>query len=106
MPGMTGLELIKSIKEAGLIDTYFVIVSGYSDFKYDQEAIKYDAYSYILKPAKTKDLENLLAKIHIDLENKCISKDLELYELKYSNVAFVKLLDDHDFQVNANIGRL
>ena len=33
MPKMTGLELLQRIKEENLSDAYFIIVSGFNDFK-------------------------------------------------------------------------
>ena len=38
MPGMTGLELVKSVREQN-VNCEFIIVSGHSDFSYAQEAI-------------------------------------------------------------------
>ena len=50
MPVMTGLDLLKRIREEGLSDAYFVILSGYNDFKYAQQAIRYASMDYLLKP--------------------------------------------------------
>ena len=40
MPGYDGLELIKRIKEAG-IEVEFVMISGFKQFEYAQNAMKY-----------------------------------------------------------------
>ena len=49
MPGMSGLELIRKISETDL-DTQFVILSGYGEFEYAKEAMKYGVKQYVLKP--------------------------------------------------------
>ncbi len=48
MPKMSGIELTKYIYENN-IDTKVIIISGYSEFKYAQEALKYGAVDYLLK---------------------------------------------------------
>ncbi len=49
MPGLTGLELIDRIKKINQ-DTEFIILSGYDEFKYAQEAMRYGVKNYLLKP--------------------------------------------------------
>lgn len=49
MPGMDGLEVIRRARDAGLT-THFLILSGYNDFSYAQEAIRYNVHGYFLKP--------------------------------------------------------
>ncbi|NMA66021.1 MAG: helix-turn-helix domain-containing protein [Clostridiaceae bacterium] len=48
MPVMDGIELIKNIKNEGM-DTRFLVLSSYNDFKYVKEAMKYGADEYLLK---------------------------------------------------------
>ncbi len=45
MPGMDGLEVIRRARDAGLT-THFLILSGYNDFSYAQEAIRYNVHGY------------------------------------------------------------
>ena len=49
MPLMTGLELARKAREVRPA-TKFVILSGYDDFEYAQEAFKYNVIRYLLKP--------------------------------------------------------
>lgn len=56
MPKLSGLEVIKQAKEAGF-QGKFIILSGYSDFAYAQEAIKYGVSSYLTKPIDEDKLE-------------------------------------------------
>ena len=41
MPVMSGLELLETIRKEKISDAYFVILSGYSDFQYAQQALRY-----------------------------------------------------------------
>lgn len=49
MPEMGGLELIQKAKELPFL-IHFVVVSGYAEFIYAQEALKLGAVAYCLKP--------------------------------------------------------
>lgn len=62
MPGYDGIELIEKVREqyAGV---YFVIISGYSQFEYAKQAIKFGVENYLLKPLKKKELETTLNRI-------------------------------------------
>ena len=62
MPVMTGLDLLKRIREEGLSDAYFVILSGYNDFKYAQQAIRYASMDYLLKPIDKEQLTDILKR--------------------------------------------
>ena len=55
MPQVTGLELIKYIRDIDL-NVKFVILTGYDEFNYAKEAIKYDVNNYILKPINEEEL--------------------------------------------------
>lgn len=50
MPGMSGIEVIKQIRGAEEPHPSFIIVSGYDDFSYAQQAIELDVDQYLLKP--------------------------------------------------------
>jgi two-component system response regulator YesN len=68
MPGMTGLELIKNVKEK-LSSVNFVIISGYAEFAYAQKAINYGAIGYCLKPFDNDEISNVLKKVKTLLDN-------------------------------------
>lgn len=55
MPGLNGVELLQKIREHDL-KVQVVFISGYSDFKYAQAAIRYDCVNYLLKPVYEEDL--------------------------------------------------
>lgn len=49
MPKLTGLELIKKIKEINS-EAHIIVISAYGNIEYLREAIRNGAYDYILKP--------------------------------------------------------
>lgn len=52
MPGISGIQLLQKIRTEKLSDVYFIILSGFAEFSYAQEAIRYKCTDYILKPIK------------------------------------------------------
>jgi two-component system response regulator YesN len=77
MPGMTGLEVIKEILPT-LPLTKFIIISGYDEFEYAQQAIKLKAYDYLLKPIDKKNLFAVLENASNDYakEKKAFAEEL------------------------------
>ena len=63
MPEMDGLEMIRNIKEKGLSEAYIILLSGYSDFGFAKQAIKYGVSDYILKPIQEKVLVDSLRSV-------------------------------------------
>lgn len=49
MPGMDGLELIRRISQTDL-NTQFIILSGFGEFSYAREAMRFGVRHYLLKP--------------------------------------------------------
>ena len=64
MPVMSGLELLKRIREEKISDAYFVILSGYNDFSYAQKAIRYSCMDYLLKPINKEQLTDILKRVY------------------------------------------
>lgn len=62
MPGYDGLELIKRTKEAG-IESEFVMISGFKQFEYAQNAMKYGVKYYLLKPIEEDKLTEIIKEI-------------------------------------------
>lgn len=55
MPGIDGIEFLKLIHEINR-EIRVILISGYADFKYAREGIRYGAKDYILKPIKVGEL--------------------------------------------------
>lgn len=67
MPIKNGIEAMKEIRDK-LPHCKIVVISGYDDFQYAQEAIKINVEEYLLKPIHPKKLEEIVVKISKDLE--------------------------------------
>ena len=76
MPGYDGLELIKRIKEAG-IEVEFVMISGFKQFEYAQNAMKYGVKYYLLKPIEEEKLLEIIQEIKETIQKK---KAHDIYE--------------------------
>ena len=61
MPGYDGIEMIKKLKTQ-MPDLNIIIISGYRDFEYAQEALRYGVMEYLLKPIRESDLNNAINK--------------------------------------------
>lgn len=86
MPVMDGLELIKNLYEKY---PYIkkIIISGYGEFSYAQQALKYEVKDYLLKPVKQEALTEALNKISICIES-------ELADLKHNKLP---VKDNYDY---------
>lgn len=67
MPGMSGLDVIHMVREQGFSGK-IIILSGYSDFKYAQEAIRLGVQYYLTKPIDEDELEDILHSIRTELD--------------------------------------
>ncbi|THF76097.1 response regulator transcription factor [Cohnella fermenti] len=67
MPKLEGLELLRAIREDGR-DVKVIILSGYEDFKYAQEAIRLGASDYLLKPIMPDSLVAAVLDVKEELE--------------------------------------
>ena len=57
MPVMNGIDFLKKIREEGYNDIEVVILSGYKDFEYAMEGMKYGCAGYVLKPVEKCAIE-------------------------------------------------
>ncbi|SHT20688.1 response regulator containing a CheY-like receiver domain and an HTH DNA-binding domain [Mycobacteroides abscessus subsp. abscessus] len=75
MPEMSGIELLKTLNQ---IDhkPLVILISGYDDFEYAKEAIKNNAFDYILKPIDYDELEDCVKRAL----NKIKAQKVTVYE--------------------------
>jgi YesN/AraC family two-component response regulator len=69
MPACDGIELIRRIKENG-VDTEFVMLSAYEDFKASREFFLMGGIDYILKPLDINNAALILEKLSRKLASK------------------------------------
>ncbi|KMY50978.1 response regulator transcription factor [Peribacillus loiseleuriae] len=84
MPGMTGIELLKRVHKMSN-KPIIILISGYDEFEYAREGLKYDALDYILKPIDYDELHECILRA-IEKLSKQVIGDYErrkhvIYEL-------------------------
>ncbi len=90
MPEVNGLEMIRLSKEV-IPSSKFIILTGYRDFSYLQEAIKLGAYDYILKPSKIEEISDILKRAVFELKLK-EEETIEIDQLKEKFEASMPIL--------------
>ena len=89
MPVMTGLELLEKVKGEKVSDASFVILSGYSEFAFAQQAMRFGCIDYLLKPIERDDLLAILHKFTHMSED---AKRDQQYEQAYLTRKLIALL--------------
>ncbi len=74
MPKLYGLEVIEQAKNAGFSGS-FVILSGYSDFKYAQSAMKFGVKYYLTKPMEEEELEKVVREVYDTIQEERQKKE-------------------------------
>lgn len=93
MPQKTGINVMEEAKRAGL-SPIAVILSGYDEFQYAQQAIRLGAKEYLLKPVRAKDILECLMRLadeylgveeneHKDVSQNQLVKKAEEYILEH-----------------------
>lgn len=106
MPGTSGLELIKRLKDASS-RALFIVISGYAEFAFAQKAIKYGAFGYCLKPFDDEEIIGYLKKAKLLLEEKAIVSEARFLELieddsEESRIELKHILDAVGIQADSN----
>lgn len=98
MPGMSGLDVVRLARESGF-NGKVVILSGYSDFNYAREAIRYGVLSYLTKPIDEDELLEIVTEVRNQLDSDAAARDSsEHYRRKaYDTIIHGILLGNADF---------
>jgi two-component system response regulator PilR (NtrC family) len=79
MPNMTGLELLKHVKET-YPDLVFMMITAFGTTESAVEAMKIGAYDYLTKPFKIDEvrlnIQNALRSKSLEVENRVLKKEL------------------------------
>lgn len=62
MPKISGLDLIRMTREHHK-KIKFIVISGYKEFEYAQQALQYGVEDYLLKPINEEELNHVMGKI-------------------------------------------
>ncbi len=91
MPYVDGLELARYAHE-NYPDTRTVIISGYDEFEYAKQAVRYQVMEYILKPVTPTELMEMLARARASLDERSMrSRTLKKLKGAYvSNRPFLR----------------
>ena len=76
MPGINGLELLKTISEHYPY-TLTVVLSGYDEFELARDAMQYNAQKYILKPCNIEEIHDTVLEMVAILEDRAQRRRLE-----------------------------
>lgn len=76
MAEMSGIEMIRKLNEKQ-IETKYVIISGYSDFKYAQQCIELGVIGYILKPITYEEIDQIVTKIYGKMGGGSVSAEIK-----------------------------
>jgi two-component system response regulator YesN len=68
MPVMDGLEFLKHLRRSEFADTRVVMLSGYNEFEYAKEAMKFGVKAYLNKPADEEEIVPLLKDLRSELD--------------------------------------
>lgn len=101
MPGLNGIELITALRQYPSLTCEYIILTGYNEFKYAQNAIRLGIHDYILKPIDYTLFLNSLK----ELKEKIGEKDLlssRLQDLESENKQY-RLDHYYNDLVNCNL---
>lgn len=90
MPKMNGLDLLKHINEQK-IPVKSILLSGYSDFEYAQQALAYGASYYLLKPCRPKEILKTVLNVLKTVDKTREKQSTNLLQLLLNNA-------DHDIR--------
>ncbi|MBU3144835.1 response regulator [Clostridium sp. CF012] len=104
MPGLNGLEMISKLKEHKH-GCKIIILSGFRDFEYAQQAVKLGAFRFLLKPTNTKELilsiEDAIIELKKVKSNEEIFKNLKRkVKEDYNSSDRVTITEDKSLNTN------
>lgn len=88
MPHVTGIELLKHVKES-YPETVFMLITAFGTTETAVEAMKMGAYDYLTKPFKIDEvrlnIQNALRSRNLEVENRSLKKEL-VKEYSFQNM--------------------
>ncbi|SFL70010.1 response regulator transcription factor [Halanaerobium salsuginis] len=96
MPEFSGIELLEKSRKLGSVSE-FIIISGYAEFSYAQDAIRAGAFDYCLKPIKKTKADSILKSLKEKLNNKNTNSKNKRIKKKLIDNKFAEI-DNPDFR--------
>ncbi len=76
MPYLSGLDMLKELKESTSLNFASIVLTSYSDFEYARQSISLGVFEYLLKPIDDEILKNVLLRLKDTLiENDNLTKN-------------------------------
>lgn len=94
MPIMTGIDLIEKSIDELKNPPLFVVLSGYDEFSYVRDTIKFGAFNYLLKPIKKDELNEIIEEAkrkikEVKSKEELLSKSVEVLKKDlFKNILF------------------
>jgi two-component system, response regulator YesN len=98
MPNLSGIDMLKQIYEKG-INVKTIFLSGYQEFSYAREAVRYGAVDYLLKPVSEKDLTKVMERVTSLILSEHSVHVLRKKDSK-SEILFQDIVVNHKYQKN------
>lgn len=76
MPGKNGLELLEELKKSGY-SPHIIFTTGY--YNYAIQALRQQAFDYLVKPINEDDLRQSITRLRIALQHNHTDRDVMLY---------------------------
>lgn len=74
MPGLSGIDVLREVKASSL-SSKIIFISAYKEFVYAQDAVKYGAIDYLVKPVDTEALEQVIQHAVAMIRNETIEEN-------------------------------
>lgn len=94
MPGLSGLEVIQECRSRGL-HVVFIILSGYDDFTYAQQACRLDVMDYLLKPIDKQHLLELIQNAVKKVEQEQLTRHILVQQPQNTAQQILQYIQDH-----------
>jgi two-component system, response regulator YesN len=106
MPVMDGLRLIEKAKER-FPALHVIVISGFNEFEYARQALRFGVFDYLLKPLDKYDLFQSLTKISRSLdETEPDCRERDAGEQEHRVAERIKQILDKEFDKTFNLEQL
>ena len=112
MPKMHGIDVIETLRKQNY-NGKIIIISGYSDFKYAQSAIRYGVNYYLTKPVDEDELIPIIKQVHEELISEHQTNRVlmhykekakkEILDELITGTADISLINTEEMNLNADI---